>query len=186
VKLFFLPLRVKVSTVPVLPYLLRTLVIVVLRMSNSLDSSALFCTDCDRVTILKFVGLCAWTVQQLFDSWELNINSQKIGEVTKHKQLLFLFFRKLCNFFVLLVGCLIVSFFANFCAFGQTRTLHRVFTVDIVHNEGKNFAHLCKPVSLDCSSIIPCKATQGLFTWRLGTPGRWGNPLIGWVTRLSR
>ena len=80
-------------------------------------------------------------------------------------------------------------FFANFSAFGQTRTLHRVFTVNIVHNEGKNFAHLIWKwrilVSLDCSSIIPCKATQGLFTWRWGTPGRWGNPLIGWVTRLS-
>ena len=51
VKLLFLPLRVKVSTVPVLRYLLRALVIVVLGMFNILDSSALFCTDSDRVII---------------------------------------------------------------------------------------------------------------------------------------
>ena len=55
VKLFFLPLLVEVYTVPVLRYLLRTLVIVVLGMFNSLDSSALFCTDCDRVTINSLV-----------------------------------------------------------------------------------------------------------------------------------
>ena len=59
------------------------------------------------------------------------------------------------TFFVLLVRCLIVSFFANFPAsIDQTRNLHRVFTVDIVHNEGKNFARLLWKwrilVSLDC------------------------------------
>ena len=33
--------------------------------------------------------------------------------------------------------------FANFPTLvDQTRTLHRVFSVDIVHNEGKNFARL--------------------------------------------
>ena len=57
VKLLFLPLRVKVSTVPVLRYLLRTLVIVVLGMFNILDSSALFCTDSDRVIINSFVSV---------------------------------------------------------------------------------------------------------------------------------
>ena len=57
VKLFFLPLRVKVYTVPVLRYLPRTLDIVVLGMFNSLDSSALFCTDCDRVTINSLVSV---------------------------------------------------------------------------------------------------------------------------------
>ena len=57
VKLFFLPLRVEVSTVPVLWYLLRTLVIVVLGMFNSLDRSALFCTDYDRVTINSLVSV---------------------------------------------------------------------------------------------------------------------------------
>ena len=53
VKLLFLPLRVKVSTVPVLPYLLRTLVIV-----------------CGQVSTF-------------FDSWELKINSQKQNEKTR-------------------------------------------------------------------------------------------------------
>ena len=57
VKLLFLPLRVKVSTVPVLWYLLRTLVIVVLGMFNILDSSALFCTNSDRVIINYFVAV---------------------------------------------------------------------------------------------------------------------------------
>ena len=75
VKLFFRPLHVKVSTVPVLRYFLRTFVIVVLGMFNSLDSSALFCTECDSVTILILWSL--WTVQHLFDSWERKINSQK-------------------------------------------------------------------------------------------------------------
>ena len=60
VKLFFLPLRVKVYTVPVLRYLPRTLEIVVLGMFNSLDSSALFCTDCDRVTINSLVSVDSW------------------------------------------------------------------------------------------------------------------------------
>ena len=50
VKLLFLPLLVKVSTVPVLRYLLRTLKRVVLGMFNILDSrTTLFCTDFDRV-----------------------------------------------------------------------------------------------------------------------------------------
>ena len=51
VKLFFLTLRVKVCTEPVVRYLLRMLVIVVLGMLNILDSSALFFTEFDRVTI---------------------------------------------------------------------------------------------------------------------------------------
>ena len=57
VKLFFPQLRIKVSTVPVLRYSLRTLVIVVLGMFNSLDSSPLPSTDCDRVTINYLVSL---------------------------------------------------------------------------------------------------------------------------------
>ena len=57
VKLLFLPLRFKVSTVPVLRYLLRTLMRVVLGMFNILDSSALFCTDSDRVIINSFVSV---------------------------------------------------------------------------------------------------------------------------------
>ena len=132
VNLFFLPLRVKVSTVPVLRYLLRTLVIVVLGMFNSLDSSALFYTDCDRVTINSLVSV--ERVQHLIDSWELKINSKKqkkndhffcdltlklmlndwINEVSKHKQLLFPLIGNYAIFFVPMVGCLIVSFFANF------------------------------------------------------------------------
>ena len=56
-KLLFLPLRVKVSTVPVLRYLLRTFVIVVLGMFNILDSSALFYTDSDRVIINSFFAV---------------------------------------------------------------------------------------------------------------------------------
>ena len=57
VKLLFLPLRFKVSTLPVLRYLLRTLMRVVLGMFNILDSSALFCTDSDRVIINSFVSV---------------------------------------------------------------------------------------------------------------------------------
>ena len=83
VKLLFLSLRVKVSTVPVLRYLLRTLVIVVFGMFNFLDSSALFCTDSDGVIINSFV----WTVQHLFDSWELKINSHKRNKKKKYMSL---------------------------------------------------------------------------------------------------
>ena len=53
----FLPLRVEVFTVPVLRYLLRTLVIVVFGMFNILESSALFCTDSDGVIINPFVSV---------------------------------------------------------------------------------------------------------------------------------
>ena len=74
VKLFFLPLRVKVSTVPVLRYLLTTLVIALLVMFNSLDSSALFCPDSDRVKLNSLVSVDS---SAPFDPWELKINSQK-------------------------------------------------------------------------------------------------------------
>ena len=57
VELLFLPLRVKVSTAPVLRHLLRTLLIFVLGIFNILDSSALFCTDSDRVIINSFVSV---------------------------------------------------------------------------------------------------------------------------------
>ena len=57
VKLFLLPLRVKFSTEPVLRYLLRTFVIVVLGIFNNVDSSALFITDTDRVIINSFVSV---------------------------------------------------------------------------------------------------------------------------------
>ena len=158
---------------PILRYLFRTLVIVVLGMFNSLDSSALFCTYCDRVTIsmstgktkeLKFFGLCG-QFSTFSTHEELKINSQKqsktknmtifcdltlklmlndwINEVSKHKQLLFLFFRKLCNFFRTL-GRMFDCFF--FCQFSLLYwpNAHPAsnFPVDIVHNEGENFVRL--------------------------------------------
>ena len=53
------------------------------------------------------------------------------------------FLSETMQFFRTLGRCLIVSFFANFPAFiDQMHTLHRVFTVDIVHNKCKNFARL--------------------------------------------
>ena len=132
VELLFLPLRIKVSTVQVLRYLLRTLVIVVLGLFNILDSSALFCTDSDRVTIIYwFVAVdssapfwlmraenkFSWAKQKknmtLFSDLTLNLmlNDWK-SEVSKHKQLLFLFFRELCSFFHAL-GRMFVCFY--FC-----------------------------------------------------------------------
>ena len=101
-----------------LRYLLRTLVIVVLGMFNILDSSALFFTDSDSVIINSFVSVHSSAPFRLMraenkfseakqkEMWpflsDLTLNlmlNDWINGVSKHKQLLFLFFRELCNFF---------------------------------------------------------------------------------------
>ena len=75
----------------------------------------------------------------------LQVNVEWLNKRGVKTQTALIPFGNYASFFVFLVGCLIVSFFTNFSVFiDQTRILYRVFTVDIVHNEGKNFAPLLR------------------------------------------